>query len=132
MRKCTASLSHFLNSALSQSHISTFSHFIVSPDSRSGAALQMLVGEWGIVRLFGLKDCSIGAARGECNVGMWEYENEKMRKCENGEMGRVIAGLQMRGGSVATNARRNYTQSGEDAALMDEVEKLFVGAAVGL
>ena len=22
----------------------------------------------------------------QCNVGMWEYENEKLRKCENGEM----------------------------------------------
>ena len=51
MGKCTASLSHFLNSALSQSHISTFSHFIVSPDSRSESVLQMPVGEWGIVRL---------------------------------------------------------------------------------
>ena len=56
-----------------------------------GMLLQMLVGIaaafFVILSLHLFHRPCLAGREGKCNVGMWEYENEKMRKGENGGMG---------------------------------------------
>ena len=55
------------------------------------------IREWGV----GIRE------RDQCNVGMWEYENEKMRKWGNGEMAEMSRSRKSKSNSGVANTVRN-------------------------